>query len=263
MANNGREAFYDKVAKKFGGYGFNTKKPKYISEYPNGIPEEVFKQKLIELASKDKNALDVGCGDGIFAFQMAKYFLDVVGIDFSAELLKIANEKQKELNIENCRFEVQDAEKTSFSNGFFDVIFSRRGPTPYYEFYRILKPGGSFVMITIGEKDAKSLKEIFGRGQDYNKRNDPRLKNDIELIKNIGFEIVFAEDYFYDEYYPSFEEFDLFLQGVPIFEDFDSVKDKNFVEKYMREHMTEKGIKLCRHRIVIVVNKKDNGHIII
>ncbi|MDD3808469.1 MAG: class I SAM-dependent methyltransferase [Candidatus Pacebacteria bacterium] len=229
------------MQKKIGGYGFSEKEPEYISEYSDGNPEEIFKRKLIELSSKNKNMLDVGCGDGIFAFQMANYFSNVVGIDFSIELLKIANEKQKELNIENCRFEVQNAEKTSFDNSSFNVIFSRRGLTPYHEFYRLLKTEGSFVIITIGETDAKSLKEVFGRGQNYNERGDSRLKTDTELIKKIGFEIAFAEDYFYEEYYPSYDEFNLFLQGVPIFEDFDPSKDRKFVEEYINLNATEKG----------------------
>ena len=48
MAQN----FYDKVAKKFGGYGYgNGAKPLYKSEYPAGDPEKIFKEKLLELLS--------------------------------------------------------------------------------------------------------------------------------------------------------------------------------------------------------------------
>lgn len=57
--------FYDKVAKKFGGYGYGIG-PAYKSEYPAGDPEKVFKEKLLELSSKEKIALDIGCADGKF-----------------------------------------------------------------------------------------------------------------------------------------------------------------------------------------------------
>ncbi|KKT66584.1 MAG: hypothetical protein UW61_C0024G0008, partial [Candidatus Curtissbacteria bacterium GW2011_GWC1_44_33] len=57
--------FYDKVAKKFGGYGYGTG-PRYKSEYPTGNPEKIFKKKLLGLSSKDKIALDIGCADGKF-----------------------------------------------------------------------------------------------------------------------------------------------------------------------------------------------------
>lgn len=58
--------FYDKVAKKFGGYAFAGNKPKYFSEYPDGNPEGIFKEKLLELARTNLAALDIGCGDGKF-----------------------------------------------------------------------------------------------------------------------------------------------------------------------------------------------------
>ena len=66
---------------------------------------------------------------------------------------------------------------------------------------------------------------------------------------------VFAKDYFCDEYYATYKDLDIFLQGVPIFEDFDSEKDRGLLEKYVEQYKTEKGIKLPRHRVVIVFQK--------
>jgi len=74
-------SFYDKVAKKFGGYAFGTGHVEYRSEYSNGDPEKIFKKKLIGLADNKIKALDAGCGDGKFAFQIAKHFLRITGID--------------------------------------------------------------------------------------------------------------------------------------------------------------------------------------
>lgn len=109
--------------------------------------------------------------------------------------------------------------------------------------------------IDIGEKDCQKIKEIFGRGQGYDQWNSSRLEKDKQELKEVGFKIVFAQDYLYDEYYASYEDLDLFLQGVPIFEDFDSEKDKKFLEEYVAKFKTEKGIKLPRHRVVIVAKK--------
>ena len=49
--------FYDKVAKKFGGYAYGKSHVKHLTEYPNGDPEKIFKKKLIGLANKNKIAL--------------------------------------------------------------------------------------------------------------------------------------------------------------------------------------------------------------
>jgi len=247
--------FYDKVAKKFGGYAYGKSHVEHLSKYPNGDPEKIFKTKLLSLAGKNKIALDAECGDGKFAFQIARHFLSITGIDLSKELLEIARQKQKILKTKNVTFEFQDASKTSFSNKSFDVIFSRRGPTPFSEFYRLLKIGGYFVGINIGEQDCQDIKEIFGRGQGFGQWNNSRLEKDKQELKSLGFEIVFTQNYFYNEYYSSYEDLDLFLQGVPIFEDFDSKKDKKYLEKYVSKFMTEKGIKFPRHRVVLVAKK--------
>jgi ubiquinone/menaquinone biosynthesis C-methylase UbiE len=247
--------FYNKVAKKFGGYAFGKNQVRPLSECPSGDPEEIFKKKLLGLANKNKKVLDAGCGDGKFAFQIAKYFLRITGIDISEELLKIARQKQTILHVKNVIFKFQDAFKTSFSDKSFDVIFSRRGPTPFSEFQRLLKSGGYFVGINIGEKDCQEIKEIFGRGQGYMEWNNSQLEKDKQELRKVGFEVIFAQDYFCDEYYASYADLDLFLQGVPIFEDFDSEKDKKFLEKYVSKFQTEKGIRFPRHRVVIVAKK--------
>src|SRR5579859_6855841 len=53
----------------------------------------------------------------------------------------------------------------------------------------------------------------------------------------------------------SFHDLDTFLQGVPIFEDFDSEKDRKSLEVYVARFQTEKGIHLPRHRFVVVAVK--------
>jgi len=81
------------------------------------------------------------------------------------------------------------------------------------------------------------------------------LDKDKKKLKEKGYKIIFAQDYFYDEYYVFYEDLDLFLQGVPIFEDFDSEKDRKFLEEYVTKFKTEKGIRLSRHRVVVVARK--------
>jgi SAM-dependent methyltransferase len=248
--------FYDEVAKKFGGYGFSNRDPKYIKKYPDDDPEKVFTLKVEDLSGKKLNALDVGCGDGIFAFKVAGRFKKIFGLDSSKELLKIAKQKCKEFNIDNIKFVYSDASKTPFNNGSFDVIFNRRGPSFYSEYSRLLKPGGYYVEIGIGEKDTMTLKKIFGRGQGYGKWSKSTLKADQKELENEGMKIVFGKDYFYDEYYKDTANFELFLEGVPIFEDFDLSKDKKYLDIYY-QHCLEKNnsVKLERHRIVLVAQK--------
>jgi len=109
--------------------------------------------------------------------------------------------------------------------------------------------------IGIGEMDTVELKKIFGRGQGYGKWGTSILDEKVKELKSIGFQVVYAENFHYVEWYPSYKEFDLFLQGVPIFEDFDSEKDKSKLTEYVNKFQINKGIKLARHRVILVAQK--------
>ncbi len=244
--------FYNKVADKFGNYHTGAR---YTKEYPNGDPEEVFKEKLLELSGKDKVVLDIGCADGRFTLSVAPNFQKVIAIDLSTGMLEAAKRNKKDQGVNNVSFEEQNASKTSFADSSFDVIYSRRGPTPFGEFKRLLKPGGYFVGINIGEKDCVEIKKIFGRGQGFGEWDSPRLEADKHRLEKGGFEVIFAQDYSYDEYYTSLEDLDLFLQGVPIFEDYDSERDGRYLEEYVAQFKAEKGIRFPRHRVVTVAKR--------
>jgi len=246
--------FYDKVAKKFGGYGYGTG-PRYISEYSAGEPEKVFKEKLLGLSSKNKIALDIGCADGKFTLSIAPSFQKVYGIDTSKVNLDVAKSHSKDERSKNVEYSLQDASHTSFKDSFFDLAYCRRGPSYYNEYYRFLKSKGHYLEIGIGEKDTVELKKIFGRGQGFGKWDKSTLDENLKTLQSLGFKVIFAENYHYFEYYSSYEELDLFLQGVPIFEDFDSEKDRASLQKYVKKFSTEKGIQLSRHRLVMVMQK--------
>ncbi|KKU03974.1 MAG: Methyltransferase [Candidatus Woesebacteria bacterium GW2011_GWE1_45_18] len=248
------KGFYDKVAKKFGGYGYGTG-PRYKSEHPTGNPEKIFKKKLLGLSSKDKIALDIGCADGKFTLSVAPSFRKVFGIDTSRVNLDIAKSHSGDERSKNVEYFLQDASHTSFEDSFFDLAYCRRGPTYYEECCRILKTKGHYLEIGIGEMDAIELKKIFGRGQGYGKWNNSKLNDNLKELGNLGFKVVFAKNYHYFEYYPSYEELDLFLQGVPIFEDFNPEKDKAALQRYVEKFTTDKGIQLSRHRLVMVMQK--------
>lgn len=202
MTTRGGHKFYDKVAAKFGNYsspGLHT--TKYLTE----DPEEVFKTLLIKYSGKDKSALDLGCADGRFTIAISPNFGNVVTIDLSKGMLKAAQLLQKKEKVANVSFEEVNASKTSYRDDGFYIVYSRRGPTPFDEIYRLLKKGGYFINIGIGEKDTKELKEVFGRGRNYGDWDKSTLQLNEEQLKNLGFELIFGKDYFYTEYYSDYQ----------------------------------------------------------
>src|SRR3990167_6177220 len=115
------DCFYDKVAKKFGSYSTDAK---HISNYLSRDPEEVFKQKLLELSGRDKRALDVGCADGRFTLSVAEHFDKIIAIDVSRGMLEAARRFQEKAGIKNVEFIEQDVRTLPYEEEYFDVIYN-------------------------------------------------------------------------------------------------------------------------------------------
>lgn len=129
--------WYNYIAKRNGGYKVNVP-----YEVCGESAEDVFERELIQLI-QDKTVLDAGCGHGAFTLSMAGYARKIVGYDFAHEMIRIANRLKEEEKIRNATFiPTIHGEVLSFEEGYFDVIYSRRGPGSIVEQSRLLKPGG-------------------------------------------------------------------------------------------------------------------------
>lgn len=111
-------------------------------------------ETLPELPSNAK-ILDLCTGTGDIAALLKKRFpnADIIGADFSDEMLKVARRKHKKLNFVNA-----NCMELPFENESFDLVtisFGLRN-TPNYdkvmnEISRVLKSGGIFVHLDFGD----------------------------------------------------------------------------------------------------------------
>lgn len=90
--------------------------------------------KKIDL--KGKRALDVGCSDGYYSFEISKLGVEeIVGIDLNEKRLKKANFIKDVLSIENTRFEKKSIQEIDQKEGKFSIAiclgFLHRYPDPY------------------------------------------------------------------------------------------------------------------------------------
>jgi SAM-dependent methyltransferase len=251
------KAFYNKVASKFGRYHTAAKYEKIFS---NGVPEADFLKYLLSYGNSEADVLDVGCADGRFSTRVAPNFKTLTAVDYSKSMIRSAKELQKEAKIPNLIFEEHDASKLPYAAESFDLIYSRRGPDFYQEFWRLLSNKGYFVAIGIGELDARDIKEVFGRGQGYGDEGISQSGLMASDLKEHGFSVVSSKDYQYYEVYPTRDDLDLFLQGVPIFEDYVPVADAELLDEYILSNTVSGGIKLPRHRFVLVAQKLRGKH---
>jgi SAM-dependent methyltransferase len=92
------------------------------------------------------SVLELGCGAGYFTRELARSEADIVAIDVSPELLKIATAN---CSAPNVRYEIQNAYDLSYPDAAFDsvvgssVLHHLEIKEALREIYRVLKPGGT------------------------------------------------------------------------------------------------------------------------
>lgn len=114
--------------------------------------------------SNDHKVLDVACGSGTSAIALAREFdCEVVGVDLSQKNLDLAQNKARELGLDNLlEFVLSDAEKLDFPDGTFDFVICECAlctfpdmQTAVSEMHRVLKDGGK-----VGITDVVIEKEL-------------------------------------------------------------------------------------------------------
>lgn len=122
-----------------------------------------WKRRVVELAAvkPGDRALDLCCGTGDLALALARRGAEVIGLDFSAAMLEIA-EKRRQKNprfqIPNLKFIQGDAQRIPFPNSSFDLVTVGYGlrslagwEAGLAEMCRVARPGGRLVVLDFGK----------------------------------------------------------------------------------------------------------------
>ena len=166
-----------------------------------GLQRDVALETVALIESTPARALDIGCGTGNVTKELTRLYpkADVFAIDLSHGMVDATREAAN-----NCKgFITADMEALPFADATFDTIVSSLTyqwtedlQLAMREAYRILTPGGTFVLSTLGPGTFKELKELRADLLNRTGRNGlpPSLKfasSDIlaKTIKAAGFEI--------------------------------------------------------------------------
>lgn len=169
---------------------------KYAEQYFDDMVDVPYIDKFLAKLPKQGKILDVGSGPGQFANHMTQKGFEVIGIDFSNEMVSISKRK-----VPNVDFLHMDMRQLDFPDNSFDGVFSAYSliHIPSEEvletlkgFRRVLKLGG-FVEIAVqkGEAD-RIIDEPFMPTEKmfFNFFTEERISNFIEAA---GFQVVLQE----------------------------------------------------------------------
>ncbi len=138
-----------------------------------------WKRRVIRLAAprEGARALDVCCGTGDLAFALAALGAEVVGLDFSPEMLAVARERSDQTDrkskIKNQKptpplFLCGDAQNLPFPENSFDIVTVGYGlrnlaswETGLREMQRVARPGGRLLILEFGKPDNRVWRAIY------------------------------------------------------------------------------------------------------
>lgn len=106
--------------------------------------------QVMRIATPNARILDLGCGTGPVIGELRRRGLDVVGLDYSEDMLKHARARLRALGLDESDLIQGDCRKTPYAGASFDVVvclgvisyMEDYGPV-LDEIYRLLKPGGT------------------------------------------------------------------------------------------------------------------------
>ena len=131
-----------------------------------------WKRRLIRLADPKpgEQALDVCCGTGDLAFEIARRGARVAGLDFSEGMLRVAEarSREREQNSRAVGFFRGDAQKIPFRDNSFEVVTVAYGlrnlaswETGLRELARVTKPGGRLLVLEFGKPPNGPWREVY------------------------------------------------------------------------------------------------------
>ena len=229
--------------------------PGYVARLPHRYEgdngEAFFEERLRAALTPGSLALDLGCGGGEFTIRMASLAM-VVALDPFREMLGYARSLP---GCEHATWVRGVAEVLPFRDAAFDVVYSLRGPGSVprvlTEVARVLRPGGRFLEITIGERNAWELADIFGRGQmaGAQGRRSEVLAGRLEerglkplLVRDfVGRHVLLG----------GVEELAQALEGSPAIPDVDRQRDAAALAEAAERLKVDDGIATTDHRVVL------------
>lgn len=247
--------FYQKIK------DWDFSKINYISE---SLTSWDMYEELNISVTKSSKVLDLGTGGGERVLKNFPDCKEILGTDFSSEMINTANVNLEKSGRNNITFKVMDNLNMTTEDNYFDVVVARHTCIDAKQIYKTLKKDGKLILRGVDKLDCWSLKLMFNKGQAFNDIK-PISVIDYENIIKAGFKHVELIPIHVREYFKTKEDLLALLLKTPILQDFsevdvnDSIEnemiDINMLDKYIKENTSEKGILLIRRYYGIVAVK--------
>ena len=217
------------------------------------------------LATKDSRIIDLGTGGGEKVLRCYPDCKEIIGTDYSKEMIKTAIENLRRSGRKNITFRVMDNLEMDVEENYFDIVTARNTVTDPKQIFKCLKKGGYLIIRGVDKEDCWSLKTTFGRGQGFRDLK-PISIIDYENVLKAGFKDVELVPIHKREYFKNKEIFQAFLRKVPIIDDFSEENgdskdyytddlEEDLLDAYIEKNTYDGKIRLLRRYYGITARK--------
>ncbi len=221
---------------------------------------------LKKITNKNSKVLDLGTGGGEKVLKEFPEVQEILGTDYSPEMIKTANKNLKKSKKKNIRFEIMDNLHMTTPKEYYDVVVARNTVTDPKQIYETLKPGGYLLIRGVDKFDCHELKRLFGYGQAYLDKN-PISIIDYDNVLDAGFVDVELVPLHTVEYFKTRKDFLGFLLKAPILFEFSEEENDNAdyylasideekLDSYIKRNTYPDGIRLIRRYYGLIGRKK-------
>ena len=250
------------LAQEYGTYASYQNGAGVETETYGDGPAEEMDRLLDRFAQAGSRVLDLGCGAGFTLCRLAPRVSEIWGFDQDERLLAAARLRARAQGIANAHFVLGNAslaaDAASLPDGFFDVVFSRRGPN-VNAFIEKMKPDGVVIQELV--QGFLGLLEMFGRKSFLGDLGDnPRWL--VETYSWLDLFPVSVKEYYFDTFFQSVEHLAAYLShktalyGWPMPPmPYDAARDRAALELYARYNTTPRGIRLVNVRKVYLFRR--------
>ena len=148
---------------------------------------------------------DVGSGTGLSTFKLARYAVQVIGVEIEPSMIAVARESALDLGVENVRFELGDAAHLPLENRSVDAAIAitladRDVRATAAEMARVVRPGGLVLRADVAPGWYGGDLNPIITGQPRDETPVPGSRD--ALLTELGYEML---DVFLDQDYGSVE----------------------------------------------------------
>lgn len=150
-------------------------------------------------ASPPGKVLDLACGPGIVAEVVAPHAGELVGVDLSPEMLRLAEQRLAMAGLANSRFIMAPADQLPFDAGTYDTVVTRLSlhhfpvvSSVLAEVRRVLTSRGRLILADIHSSDDPGEAELHNALEQLRDPTHVRMLSRSELrreLESAGFEI--------------------------------------------------------------------------